>query len=355
MLKKRILVLTGLCLMLAACGNSENGAAQISLSETVRGYEAMSYGEFREQTGKDAELYHADRFIGEIPDSSLCIIYTGKYDENLAGYTLSDGDVPIRMEGALGALLEGIDREMSVTDLTAALSKSGAEAVCELSEGAGTAYYVGDRYADIQFDSDRDGAYDRRLLISLDDAAEEEVGADSAAWLEMISEQAAEDSADITISRFWDEETADDEHTLKFITGLEVILPDSWIGKTVYDVETGPKNAPASTTLIVSEKTNAEADGSGVLCYLTFYLHEEGEEQYLFETDRVLGLYEQSGKQYVLVLELPREMMYVEGDAELRANYEALSAYTDLLQIKTGEMSDFTECGAEDLEWVVYL
>ena len=162
-------------------------------------------------------------------------------------------------------------------------------------------------------------------------------------------------NADIAINRFWEEETAEDENTLKFLTGLEVVLPDSWQGKTVWDVETGPENAPASTTLLVSEKTNAEADGSGVLCYLTFYLHEAGEEQYIFETDRVLGVYEQGGKQYVLVLELPREMMYVEGDAELQADYEALSADTDLLQVQTDEMPGFTECSAEDLEWIEYL
>ena len=161
-------------------------------------------------------------------------------------------------------------------------------------------------------------------------------------------------NTDININRFW-EEASESENTLKFITGLEIILPDSWKGKTVYDVETGPESAPVSTTFIVSEKTNAEADGSGVLCYLSFYLHEAGEKQYIFETDRVLGLYEQGGKQYVLVLELPREMMYVEGNAELQTNYEALSAYTDLIQVKTGEMSHFTECSADDLEWIEYL
>lgn len=186
MLKKWILVLTGLCLILSACENNGNAAAQVSLSETVRDYEAMSYGEFRKRTGKEAELYHADRFIGEIPDSSLCIIYEGEYDEELGGPVLLDDDRPIRLQGTLGALLEGIHREISVTELTAALSEGGAEAVCELSEGAGTAYYVGDRYADIQFDSDRDGEYDSRLLISLENAEEEDVDSESAAWFEIL-------------------------------------------------------------------------------------------------------------------------------------------------------------------------
>ena len=186
MLKKWILVLTGLCLILSACGNNGDVTAQISLSKTVRDYEAMSYGEFRERTGKEAELYHADRFIGEIPDSSLCIIYEGKYDEELGGSVLLDDDRPIRLQGTLGALLEGIDREISVTELTAALSEGGAEAVCELSEGAGTAYYVGDRYADIQFDSDWDGEYDSRLLISLENAGDEHVDSESTAWFEIL-------------------------------------------------------------------------------------------------------------------------------------------------------------------------
>ncbi|MCM1242203.1 MAG: hypothetical protein NC314_05130 [Roseburia sp.] len=50
---------------------------------------AEDYHEFKEQTGKEAEFYHGDRFIGEIPDSSLYIIYVGEYDEDTAGTVLS--------------------------------------------------------------------------------------------------------------------------------------------------------------------------------------------------------------------------------------------------------------------------
>lgn len=76
MLKRWIPVLAGLCLMLSACGN-KNNVTQIGPSETAREYETLSYGEFKERTGKKAEFYHADRFMGEIPGSSLCIIYEG--------------------------------------------------------------------------------------------------------------------------------------------------------------------------------------------------------------------------------------------------------------------------------------
>ncbi len=348
MLKKLVPVFTGICLILSACGKNNSSAMPIKISETAVEYETLSYGEFKERTGNEAEFYHADRFIGEIPNSTLCTIYVGEYDESIEMAALSDDDMPIRIQGALGALLDGIDEEMSVTELTDALSKNGAaQAVYELSEGAGTAYYVGDRYADIQFDSNLDGKNESRLLISLDNAADEKVNTESIAWLER--------NTDIDISQFWDEEAPYVENTLKFITGLEIILPDSWDGKTIFESSAGAASAPSSATFTVCEKTNAEADGSGVLFYLSFYLHEDGEEQYIFETDKVLGLYEQGDKQYVLVLEMPREMMYVEGNAELQANYEAVSADIDLLQIKTDGMSGFTECGADDLEWVEYM
>lgn len=170
-------------MMQSAGGENESPAASVRLSEAVRGYETLSYGTFKEQTGKEAESYHADLFIGEIPDSSLCIVYEGEYDEELGGPVLSDDDRPIRLQGTLGALMDGIGERMSVTDLTAALSEGGAAgAVCELLDGAGTAYYVGDRYTDIQFDSDRDGEYDGRLLISLENAGDEDVGPESTAW-----------------------------------------------------------------------------------------------------------------------------------------------------------------------------
>lgn len=162
-------------------------AAPIRLSETVCGYETLSYKEFKERTGNEAEFYHADLFMGEIPDSSLCIIYKGEYNEELGGPVLSDDDRPVRLQGTLGALMDGIDGKMSVTELTAALSEGdAAPAVCELLDGAGTAYYVGDRYADIQFDSNRDGEYDGQLLLSLENSEDEEVDSESTAWFEVL-------------------------------------------------------------------------------------------------------------------------------------------------------------------------
>lgn len=186
-MKKWIPALFAVCVPLSACSQDDGGKAAIDVTKSVKAYETMSYGEFKEQTGNEAESYHGDRFAGEIPDSSVYVIYSGEYDEETAAAVLADDDMPIRLQGPLGDLLVGIEEEMTLTEFTDALSADGAaEAASELLEGGGTAYYVGNKYAEIKYDSDKDGEYDRRLSISLDESEGEMIGSDSIAWLEII-------------------------------------------------------------------------------------------------------------------------------------------------------------------------
>lgn len=173
-------------LLLSACGDIGSGIITISVADTAKEYETMSYGEFKKQTGNEAEFYHADRFIGEILDSSLCVIYSGEYNENMEA-VLMDDNVPIRLQGSLNDLMAGIPKEMTLTEFTEALSTDGAaKTVYEILEGGGTAYYVGDTYLQIQFDSDKDGELDRQLLISLDEVVEETIRPEYIAWLELL-------------------------------------------------------------------------------------------------------------------------------------------------------------------------
>lgn len=168
-------------------GQNDGEKTAISITETAKKYEAISYEAFKERTGNEAEFYHGDRFIGEIPDSSFCVIYIGEYDEDAAGTVLADDAMPIRLQGPLGVLMDGVNEEMSLTEFSEALSADGAaEAVFELLEGGGTAYYIGNEYVQIQFDSDKNGEYDRLLLISLDESIERTVDPESIAWLEIL-------------------------------------------------------------------------------------------------------------------------------------------------------------------------
>lgn len=179
---KLVIALLIVCAMLSACGKGER--TENIVSQTAENYRNRTYGEYKESTGNDVEFYHGTRFIGEIPDSSICVVYSGEYDEDLAGAVLQDNAVPIRLQGRLADLNNGMEGELSLQALTEMLSADGAAAAeCELLEGGGTAYYVGNEYAEIRFDSDRDGTCDATLDISLDESGTEVIYPENTAWL----------------------------------------------------------------------------------------------------------------------------------------------------------------------------
>lgn len=198
MIKKWPPILLAACVLFSACGQNDHDKTAVGLAETtrehetivgltemVREYETMPYEEFKARTG--AVLYYGTCFIGEIPHSSLCVVYGGTYNQEAAAAVLGDNDRPIRIEGPLGALMDGIQEEMSLTEFAGAVSADGgAEATFELLEGGGTAYYVGNQYALMQLESGADGELHRFLLISLDQSPGETVGPESIAWLELL-------------------------------------------------------------------------------------------------------------------------------------------------------------------------
>lgn len=184
---KWLSVLVGICTLLSACGQNDSGRTALGITETAKAYETASYEEYKERTGKEAEFYHGQLFIGELPDSSLCVIYAGEYDEEAAGAVLTDSAMPVRIQGPLSALFYGTGEKMSLPELCEALSADGAaEASFERLEGGGTAYYVGNEYVQVRFDSDKNGEYDRILSVSLDESKKEVVTTESVAWLEIL-------------------------------------------------------------------------------------------------------------------------------------------------------------------------
>lgn len=158
----------------------------------------------------------------------------------------------------------------------------------------------------------------------------------------------------LSMEDFWKIEGEDDSDTLTFATGLEIRLPDHWVGKIVTNTELGPVHDPFDHTLLICEKENAQAGAGGVLFSLVFLKHEETVTYSIFQVNTVLGVYEQGGEEYVLIQEMPREMCYVEGNEDMKRAYENLSATVEEVLIKTEHMTGFTECGIEDLDWVEY-
>lgn len=158
--------------------------------------------------------------------------------------------------------------------------------------------------------------------------------------------------AALSMEDFWKPEGETNGSAITFVTGLEIILPEDWAGKTVLSTDWGPEHHLTSSSVFICEKTNAQADVGGILFRLDFYLHEEGAEYAIFGTDKVMGTYKQGDAEYALIFGLPREMNYVEGDEAMKEAYESLSASVDRVQIKTDAVSGFTECDAEALDWI---
>lgn len=144
------------------------------------------------------------------------------------------------------------------------------------------------------------------------------------------------------------------QNILNFTTGLQIVLPESWNDKIIIEIEPGTEEYGGG--LIVCEKSNAEANAGGVLFYLKYYLKNEDDigPFEIFHMDEVLGVYKVDGEEYALILELPREMNYVEGSDEMQEAYEKLSDSVDEVQIKTDNMIGFTRCEIDDVEWIKY-
>ena len=161
--------------------------------------------------------------------------------------------------------------------------------------------------------------------------------------------QNQETKTPVALKDFWLTEDSKNDNVLKFATGLEIVLPEEWVGKVVLDSDTGPENDPCVNTLTVCEKTNAE-EQCGILFYLELTNYDRDVMSYTFST--VLGLYKQGDTEYVLGFMKPRDLQYVEGDEEKKVAYEQLFSEIDEVRIVTESMDGFTPCTIDDLEWL---
>lgn len=159
----------------------------------------------------------------------------------------------------------------------------------------------------------------------------------------------AKKSDTLILQDFWNKKETADKDSMKFVTGLEIIFPKEWQGNIVTDTGTGSD----SNTISICEKGNAEAGIGGAVFYLNFFEYTE-DVCVIMSCDKVLGIYEQGEKEYVLVMEMPGDRQYSEDDEILINAYMRLNETLDDVIIKTDEMHGFTECSIEDLEWVQY-
>ena len=150
----------------------ESGAPVFEISPKLLEYRGMTYGEFQEESGREAEFLHGTFYFALPEELDVCVVFSGEYDEEAAGAVLTDEAECIRLEGRLGELLSGFDGEMETEEFAAGFVPAGESAPAyHEEEGAGTAYYVADHYLTV----------DAVLEISLD--ASDEISPDSYAWI----------------------------------------------------------------------------------------------------------------------------------------------------------------------------
>lgn len=155
---------------------------RFTASADVFSYRGITYGQFREQGGGEAELLHANFFSAPVPGKNLNIVFSGEYDEAAAGSVLTEEDRSVRLEGKLGEMLDWFPADCDVETFVRGLAWDEEELPAyRYAEGAGTAYYVADRYLIVEFDSDGDGERDAVLEISMDKS--EQISDGSYAWL----------------------------------------------------------------------------------------------------------------------------------------------------------------------------
>lgn len=159
----------------------------------------------------------------------------------------------------------------------------------------------------------------------------------------------AKDTEVIPAENFWEIETNED-NVIKFVTGLEIILPDEYREKIVFETES---DNSSFNRLLVCEKGNADEGLGGILFCLELIEYTEN-PLVIMDWDKVFGLYEQGDKEYVLLLTLPGDRQYSEDNQALINAYMELSSIVENVTINTDKMLNFVKKDISELEWIVY-
>ena len=169
---------------------------ELTFSTQLLQYIGMTYGQFKQQTGAEAEFYHGLYFQAPIPGEKADVVFQGIYDEDVAGSVLSDEHKSFRVETSLNNIISGITsemtQEMTVAEFMEMLDTHAGFTYSfqpEILEGL-TGYYVAYHYVMADIDSDGDGTIDILLKIALNES--DHISPDASTWIE--NEEATEDT-----------------------------------------------------------------------------------------------------------------------------------------------------------------
>ena len=163
------------------------GTDELTINTQLLRYLNITYAQFREQIGTEAEFYHGQYFQAPILGETADVVFQGIYDEEVAGSVLSDEHKSFRIETILNNIISGITnemtQEMTVAEFMEMLDLHAGFAFDmypDIQEGL-TAYYVAYHYVAVNVDSNGDGILDIQLSIALDEF--DHITPDAPTWI----------------------------------------------------------------------------------------------------------------------------------------------------------------------------
>ena len=194
---KKVLILAAITMLVCtACVRnpmSGEGSLSIETSENAEDrelikvrnelfqYKNMTYGQYKEKTGADVEGIRQEVFAGMISDSNMEIVFLASEIDSEFMYLLQEDDECYRLQGSVGELVDGIEKEMTVDEFVDSLSGKKGNPEYAFGEGFSAGFRISDLYVAIAFDSDADGRNDAILHIDITDG--ESIKPESPAWL----------------------------------------------------------------------------------------------------------------------------------------------------------------------------
>jgi len=140
----------------------DNSKSQIYFDGTYLSMCGKTFGEIKKILGEyHASFAHASRYDVYGPDLNICYEFQ---DSNYA-WTMTDSDKCIKVSAPLIVLIPNIGSIVDVWELVENLKGSYNDVSAEIKQGAGTVYYIADRYALIKFSGT---GYSATLQIPVD-------------------------------------------------------------------------------------------------------------------------------------------------------------------------------------------
>lgn len=185
--------------------------AEIKVNPELVQYANITYADFKNKTGAEAEHYSGGVFAAGIPDTDVSVYFATSEPLGDEGFVLGENDQCYRLEGTLGALLDGLATEMTSAEFMEKLAVDGSMPDYSIKYGGETHYYIsGTPYLSIAFDSDRNGIKDSVVYISV--YKKSEISSDSWAWL-FLDVDCSNVNKEIWETPAWEDEMAGSEGT----------------------------------------------------------------------------------------------------------------------------------------------